>query len=163
MQYSTVQCNTVQYNTAQYSTIQCCTIQYSAVQCSTVQCSAVQCSTVQYSTVQYSTVQYSTVQYSTVQYSTVQYSTVQYSTVYLVFYYGCIFLSDFILPKSVQNRHHFLTNLVKEDLLMVVKLSLDWLRLNPEVCECEDSAAMFAQLVQLLNILPKQEELWRIG
>jgi hypothetical protein len=68
-----------------------------------------------------------------------------------------------VLPKSVQTRHHFLTNLVKEDLLMVLKLCLDWLRANPEVTECEDAVAMFTQLVQLLNILPKQEELWRIG
>ena len=67
------------------------------------------------------------------------------------------------LPKSVQTRHHFLTNLVKEDLLMVLKLCVDWLRVNPEVTQCEDAIAMFTQLVNLLNILPKQDELWRIG
>lgn len=46
---------------------------------------------------------------------------------------------------------------------MVVKLCLDWLRVNPEVTDCEDSVLMFTQLVQMLNFLPKQEELCRIG
>jgi hypothetical protein len=80
-----------------------------------------------------------------------------------VFHHVCIFSSDLVLPKSVHTRHHFLTNLVKEDLMMVLKLCVDWLRVNPEVTECEDSVGMFTQLVQLLNILPKQEDLWRIG
>ncbi|XP_046857731.1 protein SMG5-like [Xenia sp. Carnegie-2017] len=71
--------------------------------------------------------------------------------------------ADSISPKSVPIRHHILTNVVKEDLLMVLKISLDWLRLNPEVVKCPNSAAMFSQLVSLLNILPKQEEIYRIG
>lgn len=69
--------------------------------------------------------------------------------------------------KSAHSRghehHHLLTNLVKEDLLMVIKLCVDWLRVNPEVTKCEDSIAMFTQLAEFLNILPKQDELWRIA
>jgi flagellar biosynthesis/type III secretory pathway ATPase len=46
---------------------------------------------------------------------------------------------------------------------MVLKLCIDWLRVNPEVTQCEDAVTMVTQLVHLLNILPKQDELWRIG
>ena len=37
------------------------------------------------------------------------------------------------------NEHHLITSLVKEDLLMVIKLCIDWLRVNPEATVCEVS------------------------
>ena len=59
------------------------------------------------------------------------------------------FVADHSAPKYPHMRgsenHHVLTSLVKEDMLMVVKLFIDWLKVNPEVTKCEVGEDMSVQ------------------